>query len=121
LRIRTRFVESSEPSPGAINQVFKEEADDALEFFSGQIAIVFTLTFMQKHLACLEFDWDTYAITRLSKYHPGIDLTEMEPLLWDHFSKTWLIMYHPEDKSFWGYCERDDIDPYLQLVRLGYI
>jgi hypothetical protein len=70
------------------NKPSKEEVDLALEFFSDQIAIVFTLTFMQKHLAALEFDWDTYAITRLSQYHPGIDLTEMEPLLWDHYTKT---------------------------------
>jgi len=98
----------------------KEEVDLTLEFFSDQIGIVFTLTFMQKHLAALEFDWDTFAITRLSKYHPGIDLTEMEPLLWDHYTTTWLIMYHRVDKSFWGYCEDDDIDPDLQLVKLGY-
>jgi hypothetical protein len=29
-------------------------------------------------------------------------------------------MYHRVDKSFWGYCEDDDIDPGLQLVKLGY-
>ena len=31
-----------------------------------------------------------------------------------------LIMYHLEDKSFWGYDGVSDIDPGSRLVKLGY-
>src|SRR5271170_3565032 len=93
----------------------------ALEFFSASdLQIVFTLTFMQKFLAALKYDWDGHAVTRLPKYYPGLNLTELEPLLWEDDTMDTLIMYHGEDKSFWAYRYDRAIDPEFQLVQLGY-
>src|SRR5271168_574446 len=82
------------------------ESAHSLLSTNDEFEIVFTLTFNQKFLAVLRFDWDAHAITRLSDYHPDIDLAELEPLLWDDFTGNSLIMYHPKDKSFWGYRDR---------------
>jgi hypothetical protein len=98
----------------------KWAVESAIEFFSDDDChIVFTLTFMQKFMAALKFDWDGYAVTRLSKYYPDVDLTELEPLFWEDFTDDKLFFYHRKDKSFWAYCCCLGIDPEFQLVKLG--
>ena len=96
------------------------EVDFAEDFFADNGArIVFTHTFMQKCMTALRFEWDGHAVTRLSKYYPDVDLTELKPLLWEEVTSDTLIMYHRRDMSFWAYrCSR--VDPEFQLVRLGY-
>ena len=97
------------------------DVEEAIRLFSNDnFQVVFTLTFMQKLLAALKYDWDGHTISRLSKYHPGIDLAEMELLLWNEYTTDILIIYHREDKSLWGYRCDDYIDPDFQLVKLGY-
>ena len=98
----------------------KRNVESAVDFFSDDdCRIVFTLTFMQKFMAALKFNWDGHAVTRLSKYYPDVDLTELEPLFWEDFMDEILFFYHRKDKSFWAYNCGLSIDPEFQLVKLG--
>ena len=76
------------------------ESAHSLLSTNDEFEIAFTFTFIQKFLAALRFDCDTHAITRLSDYHPDIDLAELEPLLWDDFTGNSLIMYTRKTKVF---------------------
>ena len=124
------FPEEALRCPHSIFQVLqnfgRDEPDKfdvahAIEVFSdSNLKIVFTLTFMQKLLAALKYNWDGNALTRLSKYHPGINLTELEPLLWEDDMMDTVILYNLEDKSLWGYRDGEFVDPDFQLVQLGY-
>jgi hypothetical protein len=95
-----------------------EWVDESLS--CGHYDFVLALSAEQQLLAAEDFDFDGDLLAKTNLYDSSVGVALLEPLLWDSFTGDNLILYHPEDKSFWAWSGHKDIAMESRLVKLGY-
>ena len=81
---------------------------------------VLALSAEQQLLAAEDFDFNGDLLAKTNLYDSSVAVALLEPLLWDNFAWDYLILYHPEDRSFWAWSGYKDIAMESRLVKLGY-